>query len=145
MRIQEIMTETVQTALPGMAAEDAWELMTRLRVHHLVVKQNSKVVGVISAGDLGSVRGEAVRKGRTVAELMSSNVASIEDTETVRHAANLMRGRGFDCLPVMRNGKLAGIVTTTDLLELLGRGVDRPSPSGRRSLHHRGPHNVSTS
>jgi CBS domain-containing protein len=80
-----------------------------------------------------------------VADLMSDDVVSVEDTDTVRDAANLMRGRGFRCLPVMRKGRLVGIVTISDLLVLLGRGIDRPSPSGRRNLHHRGPHNVSTS
>ena len=145
MRINEIMTEPVQTIPSTMAAEDAWQLMDRLRIHHLVVKQDSTVAGIISDSDLGSFRGSAVRKGRTVADLMSEHVVCVKDTDTVREAANLMRGRGFGCLPVMRKGRLAGIVTVSDLLVLLGRGVDRPSPSGRRNLHHRGPHNVSTS
>jgi CBS domain-containing protein len=145
MRIKEIMTESVQTVPPTMPAEDAWQLMDRLRVRHLVVKRDSTVVGMISEGDLGGVRGTAIRDGCRVSDLMSDDVATIEDTDTVRAAANLMRGRGFGSLPVMRKGHLVGIVTISDLLELLGRGIDRPSPSGRRKLHHRGPHNVSAS
>ena len=145
MRIKEIMTAPVQTVIPKMPAEEAWQLMTRLSVRHLVVMENSKVVGVISDRDLGSFRGSEARDGHCVADLMNRRVVTIEDTDTVRHAANLMRGRGFGCLPVMRKGRLAGIVTTADFLVLLGRGIDRPSPSGRRNLHHRGPHNVSAS
>jgi hypothetical protein len=33
---------------------------------------------------------------------------------------------------VLRGRTLVGIVTTTDLLELLGRGTNRPAPLGRR-------------
>jgi CBS domain-containing protein len=55
--------------------------------------------------------------------------------------ANLMRGRSIGCVVVTGNGRLAGIVTTSDLLELLGRGAIRPSPVGRRpALNHRAPH-----
>jgi CBS domain-containing protein len=35
-----------------------------------------------------------------------------------------MRGRWIGCLPVINRGRLAGIVTVTDLLELPGRGAE---------------------
>jgi hypothetical protein len=43
-------------------------------------------------------------------------------------------------LPVLEDGKPVGIVTTTDLLELLGRGSERPiEHSTRWTLRDRGP------
>jgi CBS domain-containing protein len=64
----------------------------------------------------------------------------------VREAANLMRGRSIGCLPVLDGRKLVGIVTVTDLLELLGRGAERPMARGRRAVmagrgHRRKPVN----
>jgi len=44
----------------------------------------------------------------------------------VREAANLMRGHGVSCLPVFNGRRLKGIVTVVDLLELIGRGTERP-------------------
>ena len=37
MRVQDVMTEDVQTIAPGNAAEDAWELMRTHSFHHVVV------------------------------------------------------------------------------------------------------------
>ncbi len=46
---------------------------------------------------------------------------------TVRAAANLMRGHAVHCLPVFdRHHHLKGIVTVVDVLELIGRGAERP-------------------
>ena len=52
MRIREIMTEPVETVAPSMPLDQAAGLMRALRVHHLVVKDGSKTVGVLSASDL---------------------------------------------------------------------------------------------
>lgn len=144
MRIPEVMNEQVQTVLPTMPAADAWELMQRRGIHHLIVKNGSEIAGILSDRDLGSRPGAGFRANLQVKEVMTTNVATIEPTDTVRRAANLMRGRTIGCLPVTRKGRLVGIVTVSDLLVLLGRGIDRPSPSGRRNLHRWGPHNVSS-
>ena len=140
MRMQEIMTENVRTVPPTMAATEAWELMRTGRIHHLVVTRGSEVVGVLSDRDVGGRSGIAVRNGRTVGDLMTKKVVTIDQTGTVREAANLMRGRTMGCLPVMRKNRLVGIVTTSDLLVLLGRGGDRPLKAERRIATHRVPH-----
>ena len=71
---------------------------------------------------------------------MTTSVVAVDRNTTVRRAANLMRGRTIGCLPVVERGRLVGILTVSDLLELLGRGVDRPASPTRRVLHHRAPH-----
>jgi CBS domain-containing protein len=47
MRVFEIMTEGVQTVPPTMPASDAWELMRRKRIHHLVATTGTEIVGVL--------------------------------------------------------------------------------------------------
>jgi CBS domain-containing protein len=72
---------------------------------------------------------------------MSTAVATVGPDETIRRVANLMRGRTIGCVPVLdKKERLVGIVTVSDLLELLGRGIDRPLQPARRGLHHRTPH-----
>jgi hypothetical protein len=114
------MTEPVETIPATTRIDEAAGLMRGLRIHHLVVKEGSKVVGLLSAGDLP----RAGRDGRVVRDVMSPNVATIEDNETVRRAANVMRGRSIGSLVVMRGGRLAGIVTVSDLLDLWERAPD---------------------
>jgi len=140
MRVFEVMTSKVETVPPTMPASEAWEVMRRKRIHHLVVTQERTVVGVLSAGDAGGRSGAVVRAGRTVADLMTERVVTVAPTETVRSVANRMRGRGIASMPVIDRGRLVGIVTATDLLQLLGRGVDRPAEPARPIATHRVPH-----
>ncbi len=140
MRLEEIMTTNVETAAPGDQAEDAWRRMRDSRIHHLAVVEGGKVVGVISGRDLGGPRSSALRTDRTVRDLMTHRTVSAKPTTTLRQAANLMRGYSVGCLPVLDGGRLRGIVTVSDLLELLGRGVERPvETTQRKTLKDRGP------
>jgi CBS domain-containing protein len=141
MRVEDVMTERVETVSPTTDTNTAREVMRTKGVHHLVVRRGSRVVGLLSDRDLGGPAGVALTTGRSVAEVMTTRVVTVKPTMTVRGAANLMRGRSIGCLVVMDRGRLVGIVTAADLLELLGRGAERPAPTARRwTLRHRTPH-----
>jgi acetoin utilization protein AcuB len=141
MRVQDVMTEHVQTISPTHTAEDAWELMRKGGFHHVVVTRGSQVAGILSDRDAGGRLGSSARRGHTVDELMTKPVVTVGPTTTVRKAANLMRGRSIGCVVVTDRGRVVGIVTVADLLELLGRGVDKPVAETRRwTLKHRAPH-----
>ena len=138
MRVQDVMTQGVKTIGPMAAAEEAWQSMRLHRIHHLVVTEGRRIVGVVSDRD---IRGAAVRKNRTVGDLMTRPAVAVPPETTVRAAANLMRGRSIGCLLVGSASRAEGIVTVADLLELLGRGIDRPVASTTRwTLKHRVPH-----
>src|SRR5690606_16090677 len=67
----------------------------------------------------------ASARGRTVRDLMTADPVSASPNTTIRQAANLMRGRTIGCLLVVEKGHVVGIVTTTDVLDQLGRGATR--------------------
>lgn len=141
MRVQDVMSGHLKTVAPTAAAEDAWNLMRLHRIHHLVVTDEHRVVGVLSDRDVGSRRGAVLRANKTVADLMTAPAITVAPTTTVRQAANLMRGRSIGCLVVVRSGHAKGIVTVSDLLELVGRGFDRGADTSKRwTLSHRAPH-----
>jgi acetoin utilization protein AcuB len=137
MRLLEIMTTDVKTASPAEDAERAFQRMRNQRIRHLVVMEGRKVIGVLSERDVGGARGGATRSGKTVGELMSGQVVTASPTTSIHQAANLLRARTIGCLPILDGGKLAGIVTLTDLLELLGRGNQlSPTASSRYKPQH---------
>ena len=140
MRLFEVMTESVQTVPPTMPASDAWQLMRRQRIHHLVVTKGTEIVGILSERDTGSRLGAKARLGHPVADFMTSPVVTVGKTDTIRAVANLMRGRTIGCVPVVDGRRLVGIVTVSDLLEALGRGIDRPPKGTRRLATHRVAH-----
>ncbi len=146
MRLAEIMTTSVQTIDENSDADVAFNQMRLHHIRHLVVMDHKQALGVISDRDLGGPRGASLRKGRMVNELMTPAPVTASPTMSVREAANLLRGRTIGCLPVFERGKLVGIVTTTDLLTLLGRGALKPVTQGKRwTLKHRASRRGSSS
>ena len=140
MHVQDVMTDRVHTVSPGIAAEDAWNMMRMRRIHHLVVTQPNRIVGLLSDRDVGGAKGALIRENRTVADLMTPKVLTVSPTTPVRKAANMMRGRSVGCLVVADGARIVGIITVADLLELIGRGIDRPVAATRPTIHHRAPH-----
>lgn len=136
MRVNEIMSTPVYRIGVDDTATTAWETMRFRRTRHLVVHDaEGHVVGVISASDLGGKNGELVRADRRVRDLMTEKLVTAHPDTTVREAANLMRGHSVNCLPVFKgHDHLTGIVTVVDLLELIGRGTERPAKTAERAM-----------
>lgn len=141
MRLQDVMTAKLRTIAPTASAQDAWDVMRLHNIHHLVVTREGRAIGILSDRDVGSRRGVALRATRTVEELMTRPAVTASSTMTVRQAANVMRGRSIGCLVVVERGRPVGIVTVSDLLEVVGRGLGRgAATSARRMLQRRVPH-----
>jgi CBS domain-containing protein len=141
LRVQDFMTTPIETIAPGATADLAFETMQRKGIHHLVVADRTGPLGVLSHRDIGGRQGEVVRRNRTVTDLMSPSLVTVPPTATARQAANLMRGRSIGCLVVADGGKAVGIVTVSDLLTLIGQGLERTVVSTKRpALRHTAPH-----
>jgi CBS domain-containing protein len=122
MKVSEIMTTGVQTVRPGTPFATARERMRTKGIHHLLVKEGTELVGVLSARDVGqgARRGSAAK----VADLMTPSVVTVTPNTSVYRAANLMRGHAIGSLIVVDQGRAVGIVTVADLLER----IDARSP-----------------
>ena len=135
MRLGEIMSSPVETCSPSETVGRARQLMRVEGIHHLVVVDGKEILGVLSENDLSGDR-----SGELVRERLSPSALTATAETTVRDAANLLRGRNLGCLPIVDGKKLIGVVTISDLLELLGRGAIKPTPHAKRwTLKHRGP------
>ena len=119
MVLRELMSTRVLTLNSFERAADALTRMRSEMVRHAIVLRDGKVVGVLSAGDLGNARAGSARAGYVVGELMSREPVTATPEMDVRAAAHTMRAHAVGCLPVMEGEKIAGIVTVFDLLGVL--------------------------
>jgi len=132
MRVYEVMSKAVETVKPKVAASEAKTRMRQRKIHHLVVSDGAQLQGIVSDRDLGGAKLPKVLGKWTVADLMTSPVLTVTTRTPVRRAASLMKGRSIGSLVVTSaNGKVAGIVTVSDLLELLAR---KPEHKSNREL-----------
>ena len=125
MKASRVMTRDVHCIGEELTLERAWALMRTLRVRHLPVTRDDALVGMVSDRDLllhgtpavdGSVRFPA----RKVHDVMTNHPVVLARTATVPQLAAQMLQHRIDCIPVVdADNSLVGLVTSTDLLELL--------------------------
>jgi CBS domain-containing protein len=141
MRARDVMTTGVLSVSPTTSAASAARLMRGRRIHHLLVKDGALRAGIVSDRDLGGRLSATATGDRTVASLMTPKVVTVDANATIRQIANVMRGRSIGCVVVTERDRTVGLITISDLLELVGRGSERPMQRNeRRPLHHRSPH-----
>jgi len=119
MRLSEIMTSPVFTIDASARANAAQASMQRNRIHHLVVTEIGKIVGILSDRDLRPVLLSPGLARARVRELMSEDLTTVGPDTPIEEAASLLVVKKIGCLPVVAQGRLVGIVTETDLLAVL--------------------------
>jgi CBS domain-containing protein len=134
------MTEAVQSVTPGASLREAATVLVEHRVSGLpVVDDLGDVVGVLSETDIvmkasggteqtghlawffgSDLTGEKVA-AETVGQAMSSPAVTITPERTVHDAARIMIEERVNRLPVVRDGKLVGILTRSDIVRAFTR------------------------
>jgi acetoin utilization protein AcuB len=135
------MSREIKTTSPLATVAEARNLMRLSGVHHLLVMSENRVVGVVSDRDLGRPIADRLPANGAIAveAVMTRDLVTAGPDTTIREAANMLRGRHIGSLAILAGSKPVGIVTNTDLLELIGRGAERPVERARRwTLRGRG-------
>ncbi len=128
--VAQLMTTDLFSVHPDDLVDFAASLMDWRHIRHVPVEDDSgNLVGLIShrallrmvARPQSGEQAEAI----PVRDIMSTNPVTVTpDTPTVE-AIQLMRSHQVACLPVVRDGKLVGIVSERDLIEVSGRLLEQ--------------------
>jgi CBS domain-containing protein len=148
MKAADIMTLGAATVQPGDTVADAARKMLQYAVSGLpVVDGDGRLVGIVTERDflrrteLGTERtrprwaeflfgtaelaDDYVRShARKVEEVMTHDVVTVEDDTPLSEVVNLMERRDFKRLPVVRDGKVIGILSRANLLRAVARVPD---------------------
>lgn len=150
----EIMSRNVATVSTDAAVGTAIRVMLQNRVSGLpVVDAEGRIAGIVTEGDFlrrdetsterhrprwldlllsrGRLAEEYVRAhGRKVAEVMTPNVATVSENTPLEEVVSMMEKRHVKRLPVVRDGKLVGIVSRADILRALAGRMAHAVASG---------------
>ncbi|MGA3400914.1 MAG: CBS domain-containing protein [Acetobacteraceae bacterium] len=152
MNAADIMTPDVITVRPDTPLDQVVTLMLDNRISGVPVMDEDCVVGIVTEGDLlrrvelGSeprrshllelvsratpLAADYVRShGRKASEVMTENVITVDDTTPIADIARLLEARRIKRVPVLRDGKLAGIVSRANLLRALATRLQATAPS----------------
>jgi acetoin utilization protein AcuB len=124
MRVGDISHTNLVTVPPSATLGDVLHLLNRKGVRHILVVEGPRIVGIISDRDIKtelalSAGVELGGQARTAGQMMTREPITIAPTATVQEAARRMISARISALPVVQDGRLAGIVTETDLLRVL--------------------------
>ncbi len=136
--IKDSMTREVVVLSPGTTAAAALGMCREQRIRHLPVVEGGRLVGIVSDRDLRSAtpafgdpgRASALEKIR-ISDIMARDVVTARPDDPIEEAANRMRERRIGCLPVVQEGEMVGIVTSSDVMEALIYLVGAHEPGSR--------------
>ncbi len=126
LRVRDSMTRDVVTIAPEASVAEAWELCRRHRIRHLPVVEEGRLVGLVSDRDLrdaspprSSGDEEHSFGWARMRDIMSTDLVTIHPLDTIEHAAREIYERRIGCLPVVEEGRLVGIITSSDMMRTL--------------------------
>lgn len=138
----DVMTREVVSVGPDTPVRAIAELLFTRRISGVPVLEDGRLIGVVSEGDLighaaatgeqrrswwlsalmndsASARDYAKTHGRTARDVMTSAVITIAETATLAEIAKTLERHRIKRVPVLREGKLVGIVSRGNLLQAL--------------------------
>lgn len=134
----DLMTREVVTVDADMSLQDAVRTMVTRRIRHLPVVREAEVVAILSDRDVRMMVTDLVDPAERLRYMVSTPVTAHASSPVITAApatpatelAQVLVESRIGCLPVVDpGGKLAGIVTQTDLLNWIARLTEPPAPA----------------
>jgi CBS domain-containing protein len=159
MRVDQLMTKNVITVTPETPLRDVAALLAEKGISGVPVVENDQLLGVVSEADLlvkeagpgvrpsrvldwlllpDYTEREAKFAARTAGEAMNSPAQTIPDYASVATAAARMSEERVNRLPVLKDGKLVGILTRADVIRAFTRRDDEIAEEIREDVIGRG-------
>ena len=128
--ISEIITKNLVTANVTDGLKEISGLLKTNNIRHIPIVSGDKLVGIISKTDImrlsfGDIyegqenADEAIFDMLTTAQVMVNSPTTVNAHDTIKEVAELMSSVEFHALPVLDEGKIVGIISTTDLIKYL--------------------------
>jgi acetoin utilization protein AcuB len=126
LRVRDAMTRDVVTVGSEESAARAWGLCRERNIRHLPVVEGGRLVGIVSDRDLRDLsppRDTADQENTLgwvqIRDMMSTGVVTAHPLDTIEHAAKVIYENRFNCLPVVADDEIVGIITSSDLVRTL--------------------------
>jgi acetoin utilization protein AcuB len=135
MHVGRIMRTELVTVPPDTSLLNAKDIIADKKIAHLlVVDKGGQLAGIVSDRDLKQSWASPattlsvhelnyILQQLTVETIMRKKIVSISPDTTIERAASIMQENRISALPVIEGEKLVGIITTTDVMEVLLQAI----------------------
>jgi acetoin utilization protein AcuB len=130
MLVRDFMTTDLTTLQEDETLLDAALIFARSTLRHIPIVRDNKLVGIVTERDLkhytpsilSGIPAEQYNRlmeTTPLSKIMTRDLVTIRPERSLFEAAQILYDRRIGCLPVVADGELKGIITTTDMLKLL--------------------------
>ena len=120
--VKDIMTKSLISVIPTTTAFQMAKMMEQGGIGAIIVKENEALVGIVTDRDFATKIAANNLPFDTAAEkIMSSPLITINHNEPISAAAEMMSSKKIRKLAVSENGKIVGLITSTDLVNQLAK------------------------
>jgi acetoin utilization protein AcuB len=130
--VRDVMSHPPITVEPSTFLLDAALMLRAGSIRHLLVVENGRLVGLLTDRDIQrcapsrlipiSEEGyNAVFEGTTVSRVMTREPQTVSPDMPLLTAVAMMQQSRFGCLPVVENHTVVGVLTRSDLVDVLQR------------------------
>jgi len=115
--VRDVMSKEVKVVRPDTSMKEVVATMNKFNIGSIIIVQGDRPVGIITERDIlrRLVEPCLAPETLTARQIMTSPVLTVNETASIEEAARLMAKRKIKKLPVLNGGKLAGIITFTDI------------------------------
>ncbi len=119
-KVEEFMTPSVVTVTPSSTVMDASKLMSEKSISCVVVEEDGKPVGMVTERDITNLYSKKECDDTTpVSKVMSSPVIFAGADSNIDYVVRNMIKNGIRRMPVVKDGKIVGIITESDIVRQL--------------------------
>jgi CBS domain-containing protein len=120
MKVKKLLSKKgkqVSTISPDVKVSDAVKLMSKKEIDALIVSDNGKMVGILTAADYDR---KVILKGKKskytqVRDIMTSKVISTTPQQKLNKCLSMMTKNHFHHLPVLENDHVVGLLSIDDI------------------------------
>ncbi len=116
MLVRTVMNKNVISTGPETSVKDAARIMSDNRIGSIVVKKGNKVVGIVTEHNTLRSVADGNPDKTAISEIMTKYVIYTTPESSIENAAKMMLKYKIKKLPVIKNDRLVGVITSTDIV-----------------------------
>jgi CBS domain-containing membrane protein len=129
--VSNIMSNKITAVQEGQPLSEVRHKMIDSNIHHVPILSGKNLVGMVSFTDMMKLNvvingadnhtiDAIIDQQFTISDIMSTELTTLNDRDTIRQAAEVLSENNFHAVPVTdNNSELQGIVTSSDLIRYL--------------------------
>ncbi|MFB5611007.1 MAG: cyclic nucleotide-binding/CBS domain-containing protein [Nitrosopumilaceae archaeon] len=122
MLVKDIMTRALITVDPGTTVFQVAKMMEQGGIGAVLMKKDGNTSGIITDRDFAiKISTQKLSLDTPVEKIVSSPLETVNSAESIITAAKQMTSKKIRKLAVVEEGKIVGIITSTDLVNQLAK------------------------